>query len=175
MLFSLSLLVVPGLEIQSVFAQSSFKNGPTVELITELNAPAGSVPPGAMWVKINLAHCQAALYRGASPIKTYPVGVGRKGWETPVGDFHVFQMVRNPKWKHPLTEKIFKSGDPGNALGNYWIGFWTDGDMSIGFHGTPQRHSVGQASSHGCIRMHDRDVQELFSLVEIGTLVAVTR
>jgi L,D-transpeptidase ErfK/SrfK len=42
-----------------------------------------------------------------------------------------------------------------------------------GFHGTPNRDSVGRAVSHGCVRLYDENVQELFDLVRIGTPVTV--
>jgi lipoprotein-anchoring transpeptidase ErfK/SrfK len=45
--------------------------------------------------------------------------------------------------------------------------------VSSGFHGTPQRESVGRAVSHGCVRLFDEHVRELFELVELGTPVTV--
>jgi lipoprotein-anchoring transpeptidase ErfK/SrfK len=113
------------------------------------------------------------VYRGNSQIQSYPVAVGRPGWETPLGEFHVLQMVRNPSWEHPLTHEIFPAGNPGNELGRYWIGFSSDQTGVIGFHGTPHPESVGQSSSHGCVRMHERDIRELFAEVNLGTLVSV--
>src|SRR5438128_9090060 len=43
---------------------------------------------------------QVTLYRGDEVVKTYSIAVGRAGWETPLGIFHVFQMERDPDWKH---------------------------------------------------------------------------
>jgi lipoprotein-anchoring transpeptidase ErfK/SrfK len=62
---------------------------------------------------------------------------------------------------------------PDSALGLRWIGFWTDGKDTIGFHGTPTINSIGQAASHGCVRMRNEDVVALFNQVEMGTLVVV--
>lgn len=64
---------------------------------------------------------------------------------------------------------------PDNPLGTRWLGFWTNGKNWIGFHGTPNRASVGSAASHGCVRMYDEHIQELFELVAVGTPVKVTR
>lgn len=156
-----------------VSVAANVESGPIVEIITEFTSAADAVSPEPAWVEISLNQHRATLYRGSSEIKKYPIAIGREGWETPLGDFHVFQMLRDPNWKHPLNGKIFRAGHPQNALGHYWIGFWTDGDSAIGFHGTPHRKSVGKASSHGCIRMYERDVEELFSQLRLGTPVTV--
>jgi hypothetical protein len=106
-------------------------------------------------------------------VKTsFPVAIGRAGWETPTGSYHVLQMLRNPAWQHPFTGEIMPPGAD-NPLGSRWIGFWTDGTNFIGFHGTPNAESVGTPASHGCIRMYDRDVTKLFEMVKIGTRVDV--
>lgn len=62
---------------------------------------------------------------------------------------------------------------PDNPLGERWIAFWTDGTNVIGFHGTPNRDSVGRAASHGCVRMYNEDVRELYDIVSTGTPVTV--
>ena len=116
---------------------------------------------------------RVTLFRGDRPIKSYLVAVGRAGWETPLGNFQVLQKVHDPIWKHPLTEEVFRAGDPKNEMGHYWIGFWTDGDICIGFHGTPHPATVGGSTSHGCLRMYEGDVAELFTVVRPGTPVAV--
>jgi lipoprotein-anchoring transpeptidase ErfK/SrfK len=133
------------------------------------------IPTMARPVRLELkrsAH-RVALFRGATEIKSYPVAVGRPGWETPPGTFHVFQMLRDPIWVHPLTGKTFPAGDPGNELGHRWIGFAKAGDNSIGFHGTPHPNSVGQSLSHGCVRMYEQDIEELFEKITVGTMVTV--
>jgi lipoprotein-anchoring transpeptidase ErfK/SrfK len=117
-------------------------------------------------------HC-ATLYCGELSLRTFPVAVGRPGWETPLGNFQVIEMIRDPAWKHPLTRKVFEPGAAGNELGHYWIGFWTNGETSIGLHGTPHPESVGKSVSHGCVRMRENDIQELFAQVNVGTLVSV--
>jgi lipoprotein-anchoring transpeptidase ErfK/SrfK len=126
-------------------------------------------------LEISLSRRQATLYRENKQIKSYPVAVGRKGWETPTGNFQVMQMIQNPKWIHPLTGQSIPGGDPENPLGRYWIGFWTNGRDWIGFHGTPNPETVGTAASHGCIRMYSKDVEELFRQVSVGTEVTVVR
>jgi lipoprotein-anchoring transpeptidase ErfK/SrfK len=115
----------------------------------------------------------ATLYRGEVSIIAYPVAVGRPGWETPLGDFRVIEMIEDPAWRHPLTHKLFEPGTAGNELGHYWIGFWTNGQTSIGLHGTPHPESVGKSISHGCVRMYEKDIRELFARMDVGTQVSV--
>ncbi|MFB2982498.1 L,D-transpeptidase [Microseira sp. BLCC-F43] len=124
-------------------------------------------------LEINLSRRQVTLYYENMPVKSYPVAVGRPGWETPTGDFQVIQMFQNPRWINPLTGKQIPGGDPQNPLGRYWIGFSTNGRDWIGLHGTPNPNSVGRAASHGCIRMYNKDIEELFYLVTLGTAVKV--
>lgn len=124
-------------------------------------------------LEIQLSRRQVALYQGSTKIKSYPIAVGRAGWETPTGKYKVLQMKENPTWINPLTNTVIKGGDPKNPLGHYWIAFWTDGRNWIGFHGTPNPETVGRAASHGCIRMHNEDVEELFYQVTPGTIVTV--
>jgi L,D-transpeptidase ErfK/SrfK len=121
---------------------------------------------------LNLKKRRLSVYRGDRVIASYSVAIGRKGWETPTGQFSVIEMVRDPVWEHPLTGQIVPSGRQ-NPLGARWIGFWTDGKNSIGFHGTPQENLIGRAVSHGCVRMRDRDIKALFETVTIGTSVTV--
>lgn len=124
-------------------------------------------------LEISLSRRQVTLYQNNNPIKTYPVAVGRAGWETPKGSFKVMQMLQNPKWINPLSGEAILGGDPENPLGRRWIGFWTDGTNWIGLHGTPNPSSVGQAVSHGCVRMHNKDIEELFTKVSPGISVTV--
>ena len=112
------------------------------------------------------------VYQGEELIATFPVAVGKRGWETPKGSFEVMQMIKDPAWEHPWNGKIVPPG-PKNPLGQRWIGFWTDGKNFIGFHGTPNENLIGQAVSHGCVRMKNADIKKLFQLVSIGTAVTV--
>ncbi|TRU27868.1 MAG: L,D-transpeptidase [Microcystis aeruginosa Ma_SC_T_19800800_S464] len=121
---------------------------------------------------LNLKKRRVFVYQGQKIIASYPVAIGRRGWETPTGQFRVIQMVREPVWEHPFTGQLVPSGK-NNPLGARWIGFWTDGANFIGFHGTPQENLIGQAVSHGCVRMRDQDIKALFEKVKIGTSVIV--
>lgn len=121
---------------------------------------------------IKLSERRVYVYQIDEVLVSYPIAVGKAGWETPTGNFQVMQMLQDPAWEHPWTGEIVPPG-PDNPLGDRWIGFWTDGENYIGFHGTPAEELVGQAVSHGCIRMRNKDVKALFEKVAVGTPVFV--
>lgn len=133
--------------------------------------PVVAVESGSRLV-IDLSRRQVSLYQAGSR-KTYPIAVGRAGWETPTGRFRVMDMRQDPTWINPFTGQAIAPYDPQNPLGGYWIGFWTDGKNWIGFHGTPNVASVGSAASHGCVRMYRQDIAELFAQVTPGMPVVV--
>lgn len=121
-------------------------------------------------------------------LRRFPVAVGMPGWDTPVGRFTVMEMQKYPVWEHPAKGTQIGPG-PDNPLGSRWIGFHRDcngrrgfngeqvldlkGCLVTGFHGTPNRWTVGHNVSHGCVRLYDEDVRTLFDLVTIGTVVTV--
>lgn len=123
-------------------------------------------------VVVDLSDRRTYVYAGDEVIASYPIAVGKKGWETPTGSFQVIHMRHYPIWRHPITGKVFQAGTD-SPLGDRWIGFWSDGRNEIGFHGTPDIDLVGTAVSHGCLRMRNSDVRLLYEQVSIGTKVLV--
>ena len=109
------------------------------------------------------------------PIKRYSVGLGRPQFPTPLGDFVVLRKVVNPGWENPYLAPGAVRVSPGlsNPLGTRWIGFKQDPKGEYGIHGTPSPKSVGQYSSHGCVRMHIKDAEDVFSRVPEGAAVIV--
>jgi len=159
--------------LELISPQVSAAAEPTVSRTPISTATARSQLPR---LEIHLSRRQVTFYRGDTKVKNYWIAVGRKGWETPTGKFKVAQMFLDPPWAHPLKKGVvIAGGDPENPLGRYWIGFWTDGNNWIGFHGTPTPKSVGTAASHGCIRMYNKDIAELFPQITLGTSVTVRR
>jgi lipoprotein-anchoring transpeptidase ErfK/SrfK len=116
------------------------------------------------------------LYKGLKVKKTYGIAVGQVGLETPAGLYHIENMAENPAWHVPnsawagaLAGKVIPAGDPGNPIKARWMGIF-DG---AGIHGTSEDGSIGSAASHGCIRMHIPDVEELYDQVEVGAPVYI--
>ncbi len=137
-------------------------------------AATNEQPPVANVVSLllKLKEKRVYVYQGDKLIKKYPVAIGKKGWETPTGEWQVMEKIKNPAWTSFKTGEVFSPGTE-NPLGARWIGFWTDGQDVIGFHGTANLKSIGTAASHGCVRMRNRDVKALFPLVKVGTTVKV--
>ena len=115
---------------------------------------------------------RVVVYKGKKVMAKYPIAVGKAGWETPIGAFTVINKEEDPIFKSFKTGIIIQPG-PDNPLGVRWIGIWTDGKTQLGFHGTDQPELIGKAVSHGCIRMHNKDVIALYKYVTIGTVVQV--
>jgi lipoprotein-anchoring transpeptidase ErfK/SrfK len=112
-------------------------------------------------------------------LASFPVAVGRDEYATPTGRFKVKEKLVDPPfqvfdWNDPdRVLKIVEAG-PANPLGQRWIGFATsEFGWQIGFHGTPNPELLGRAVSHGCVRMRNRDVVDLYGRVEVGTPVIV--
>jgi lipoprotein-anchoring transpeptidase ErfK/SrfK len=163
----------------------------------QTQTPAQASPSAAVAIASPVPERSLVLHRGKRQVvvvengrelRRFPVAVGMPGWETPLGRFQVIEMAPDPVWKHPVSGKLYPPG-PNNPLGSRWIGFHRDcagkrgfngqqhlevkGCVSAGFHGTPQRESIGLAVSHGCVRMYDENVRDLFDLVRMGTVVTV--
>ncbi len=100
-------------------------------------------------------------------VKIYSVATGKDGC-TPVGDFKIINRIVNPPWHH--EGQVIPYGDPANILGTRWMGFDKKG---YGIHGTADPDSVGKQASAGCLRMRNEEVEELFKIVPVGTMVNV--
>jgi L,D-transpeptidase ErfK/SrfK len=121
---------------------------------------------------VDLSDRRVYLYQTDRLQASYPIAVGKPGWETPIGIYQVMEKQKYPVWRHPITDEIVPQGRE-NPLGSRWIGFWYDGRHLIGFHGTPEAHLIGQPVSHGCLRMRNADIQALYEQISLGTPVVV--
>lgn len=137
-------------------------------------APASAYLPARLPTHLRLDLSQRQLYvmAGTATLATYPVAVGRPGWETPTGQFQIQHLRTYPAWQHPFTGEVVPPG-PTNPLGARWIGFWHSDTQAIGFHGTPQAELIGQAVSHGCVRLRNVDIAALYDQVRLGLPVQV--
>ncbi len=114
------------------------------------------------------------LYRGMKEYRIFPVATGQSVYPTPLGNFQIVVMWRNPWWYPPNSawakgEQPVPPG-PNNPLGTRWMGLSSPG---VGIHGTNNDASIGYSVSHGCIRMHVSDAEWLFNHVDIGTPVFI--
>jgi lipoprotein-anchoring transpeptidase ErfK/SrfK len=146
---------------------------PTVPTTVTPVVATKSLPPiVAVNLVLRLKERKVYVYQGERLLATYPVAVGRKGHETPTGEWQVMETIVNPGWTNFNTGAVVPPG-PRNPMGTRWIAFWTDGEDTIGFHGTPDVKSVGKAVSSGCVRMYNKDVQAMYAVVKVGTIVRV--
>jgi len=113
-------------------------------------------------------------YRHLKLAKTYPIAVGRAGFDTPSGTHTIQNKAVDPAWNVPewggrLAGQTIPGGAPNNPLKERWLGIY-DG---AGIHGTTETASLGTAASHGCIRMSIPEVIELYDKVPVGTPVYI--
>lgn len=114
-------------------------------------------------------------------VKTFPIGIGRVGWETPLGATTVVAKARDPHWYVPLSVRQEQSElgnslpsvvppGPDNPLGHRVLKLEMPGYL---IHGTNQPYGVGMRVSHGCIRLYPENIEYLYELVEIGEPVKI--
>lgn len=112
---------------------------------------------------------------------TYPIGIGRVGWQTPEGATKIVRRTLDPVWTVPVSirKEHAEMGDelppvvgpgPDNPLGRQ---SFTLGWQGYLVHGTNKPYGVGMRSSHGCIRLYPEDIQQLFDTVPLGTKLRV--
>jgi L,D-transpeptidase ErfK/SrfK len=116
-------------------------------------------------IVVSIPDRKLVLLEGERTLKVYDVAVGKTTTPSPSGEFQIINHVANPTWFGP--EKTVAPG-PGNPIGTRWMGLSKKG---YGIHGTNVPTSIGKAASHGCIRMRNKDVEELFTLVGVGVTV----
>jgi hypothetical protein len=115
------------------------------------------------------------LYKHLKLVKTYGIAVGQAGLETPSGLYEINDKQVNPWWHVPnsawagdLAGRVIPPG-PDDPIKSRWMGFYN----GAGIHGTSEDWSIGHAASHGCIRMHIWDVEELYDRVPLDTPIYV--
>ncbi len=118
-------------------------------------------------IVISVKDRKLALVEGGQVKKVFPVAVGARITPSPEGEFKIINRITNPTYYH--AGKVIPAGKA-NPLGNRWMGLNKKG---YGIHGTNQPKSIGKAASHGCIRMAKKDLDELFTMVEIGDAVEI--
>lgn len=133
-------------------------------------------------IVVNIAELRIYYYPPKQPVVVvYPIGVGREGWGTILGSYHIIEKTVNPTWHVPKSirddrakQGVFlpKSVPPGpdNPLGSYRMRL---SEPTYLIHGTNDYTGVGRRSSSGCIRMLPEDVEALFSSVKVGTPVNI--
>jgi lipoprotein-anchoring transpeptidase ErfK/SrfK len=131
-------------------------------LVAAGEALAQETRPVTRRIVVSIPDRQLALVEDGRVTKIYPVAVGATATPSPTGSYTVAVRISHPTWYGP--GKVVPPGKS-NPLGPRWIGLSRKG---YGIHGTSNPRSIGRAASHGCIRMRNSDVEELFGLVAVG-------
>lgn len=134
-----------------------YKNSDTtkVELARKLSFTESTVV-NQYSISINLNSRSLSLLVNGSIKSKYPIAIGKATTPSPKGTFRIKNKAMNP----------------GGPFGARWLGL-TAPNGSYGIHGTNNPSSIGHAASNGCIRMHNKDVIELYNIVPIGTTVSI--
>jgi lipoprotein-anchoring transpeptidase ErfK/SrfK len=128
--------------------------------------PDAQPVPGRL-VLISLVDRQLAVIDSGNVIARFTVAVGAADSPSPTGQFRIVNRVSNPTYYHPGS--VIPSGKD-NPIGTRWVGLSQKG---YGIHGTNAPRSIGHAASHGCIRLRNRDMERLFTLLRIGDVVEI--
>jgi lipoprotein-anchoring transpeptidase ErfK/SrfK len=116
-------------------------------------------------IVVSIPDHKLAVVEGDSVVKVFSTAVGAPRTPSPTGTFQIVQRIPDPTWYS--KGKVVGPGKA-NPLGTRWIGLSAKG---YGIHGTSNPASIGHNASHGCIRMRNRDVEELFTMVAVGDTV----
>ena len=126
-----------------------------------------SADPIQRVVLVSIPDRKLAVIEDGNVIATFPVAVGAAASPSPTGEFQIVNRVANPTYYRPGT--VIPSGKD-NPVGTRWVGLSQKG---YGIHGTNAPRSVGHAASHGCIRLRNRDIEKLFTMVQVGDVVQI--
>ena len=151
---------------------------------TAIRLPSQFILPAAprSGIVINVREMRIYYYpKGGSVVHTWPISIGRVGWETPLGETRIVRKAVRPSWTPPesILEEHRERGEPlprvvrpgpDNPLGSHalYLGF-----PAYLIHGTNRPYSIGMRVSHGCVRMYPEHIVELFDLAEDGTPVTL--
>ena len=150
--------------------------GTTVEYIRRANGLKSSVirpdqklkiPKGTFSIVVDKSQNQLLLTENDQFVKLYPVSTGKES-STPVGTFKITTSIPNPVWY--TQGAVVPPDSPENVLGSRWMGIDKKG---YGIHGTIDPGAIGRQVTAGCVRMTNKDVEELFDIVPVGTEVTI--
>ena len=143
---------------------------------TPVVLPTRMIPPRAPRKGLVLNVPEMRLYdytQGPDP-RVYPIAIGAVETPSPVGDLRVEWKAYEPVWRVPASIRAVDPDlpsevppGPDNPLGRHWLGI---GD-GFGIHGTNNRWSIGRMTTHGCIRLDNDDIAELYERIPVGTPV----
>ena len=139
--------------------------------------PRQSVDTMLPTIVVHVDQNRLDLYEGFQVTHSWSVATAKPGWVTPVGEWNLYQKRENPTWYNPALDSwgaglpAVVPGGPGNPMGTRALYITAPGLIRI--HGTTSPSSIGTYASHGCIRMHNAEVEELYEMVPVGSRVII--
>jgi lipoprotein-anchoring transpeptidase ErfK/SrfK len=118
-------------------------------------------------VLVSIPDRRLAVIEDGRVLAYFPVAVGAAVSPSPVGEFEIVRRVANPAYYHDGV--VIPAGSD-NPVGTRWMALNAKG---YGIHGTNMPESIGHASSHGCIRLRNRDVEKLYAMLRVGDIVQI--
>lgn len=118
-------------------------------------------------VLVSIADRRLAVMEDGNVLAYFPVAVGAVVSPSPTGEFEIVNRVANPAYYH---DGVVVAASNNSPVGTRWIGLNLKG---YGIHGTNAPRSIGQATSHGCIRLKNRDVEQLYAMLRVGDVVEI--
>jgi len=118
-------------------------------------------------VLVSIPDRKLAIIEDGIVVAKFPIAVGAAASPSPTGEFQIVNRVSNPTYYRPGT--VIPSGKD-NPLGTRWVGLSQKG---YGIHGTNAPKSIGHGLSHGCIRLRNRDMERLFTMLRVGDVVEI--
>jgi lipoprotein-anchoring transpeptidase ErfK/SrfK len=134
-------------------------------LIAAVGAVAEERP--ARRIVVSIPDRKLALVEDGRLLKVYATAVGASQTPSPAGSYTIVNRIPSPTYYAPGRAVLSGKANP---LGTRWLGL---SRKSLGIHGTNVPSSIGRAASHGCIRMRNRDVEDLFERVQVGDVVEI--
>jgi lipoprotein-anchoring transpeptidase ErfK/SrfK len=116
-------------------------------------------------IVVSIPDRKLAVLEGQRVLRVFPTAVGAPATPSPTGSYKIVAHISDPTWYG--KGKIVPPGKT-NPLGTRWLGLSIKG---YGIHGTNSPSSIGHNASHGCIRMRNRDVEQLYEMVQVGDAV----
>lgn len=130
--------------------------------VAEALAQDKAAAQSARKIIVSIPDRKLAVMESGKVIKIFQTAVGAPKSPSPSGSFKIVQRLSEPTWYS--KGKIVPPGKS-CPIGTRWIGLSVKG---YGIHGTNNPASIGHNASHGCIRLRNRDVEELFVMVSVG-------
>jgi Uncharacterized protein conserved in bacteria len=152
------------MEINKIARPEALQAGETIKIIN-----------GPFHVRVYRTTFTMDLYLQNTFVRSFPVGLGKSGMDTPMGLWVVKSdgKMISPKWTDSDTGRVYKAEDPDYPLGSRWIALEglegaAKGRTGFAIHGTKDIATIGTSSSRGCIRLYNGNVILLYNLLMPG-------